>query len=285
MSDPIEPIVTDAPVVAAAPNDSAVVDAGGAVAAEPAPSVEPVASVQAEGVEQPKAETSEPELTLLEKFDAEKAETEKPAEKAEDKTADEKPADGEKKPEEPKPDDAPKEAAPLEPVDYFEKLTIPETIVMDDEMKGKVASAFDAFRADPAAGAQGLIDLHNETMQTYADHVSKEQHRVWNETRKGWVTEAMADPVIGGAGFQTAMGKIAEMRDMFVPEADKPAFEQFLRVTGAGDHPAFLRMMHTAARHFGAPAMPPPGAKPAPNNGKPPKRGAAALYDHPSSQR
>ncbi len=149
---------------------------------------------------------------------------------------------------------------------------------MDDATKTSFHSALDAFRADPAKGAQPLIDLHNTTMQQYADHLSQEQHRVWNDTRRGWVTETMADEELGGAGYQTSMGAIARMRDLLVPESRRAAFEQMLSTTGVGDHPEFLRILHNAARIYDEAPMPPPGPRPPADIGKAPGRGLRSLY-------
>lgn len=280
MPDPIE-VITPQPSVAGtapiiAPADP-VAAASPGQAASPAPVVETPSAAGAVVTAEPVAalETPVVEPSLLEKFDAEK--------KGDPKRAD-KPADPAKPAEAAKPGDPekPAEASPeLPKVEY--KYDLPETIKMDDAQKGEFTSALDKFRADPAGGAQGLIDLHNKALQSFAEQSTANQYKVWNDTRAEWRTKVMADPELGGSGHQTAMGAIARMRDLLVGEKEAPAFEDFLRATGAGDHPAFLRMLHNAARYFDEPALPPPGAKPSPNNGKPPGRGR--LYDHPTSNR
>jgi hypothetical protein len=89
----------------------------------------------------------------------------------------------------------------------------------------------------------------------------------------------MADEELGGAGYNTTMGSIARMRDMFVPENRRDEFESFLSTTGAGDHPGFLRMMHNLARVFDEAPMPPPGPRPPADIGKPPGgKGLRSLY-------
>ena len=96
----------------------------------------------------------------------------------------------------------------------------------------------------------------------------------------------LADDEIGGPGHQTAMAAIARVRDYGVPEKDRQSFDQMLRVTGAGDHPAFLRMMHNLARWVDEPqAMEAPtDIKPPKDIGKDPnRRGRDLLYDHPRS--
>ena len=265
---PPEPVAGEAPAAAAASPAAAPV-----TPAEPvtAPVVEPVA---------PAAPAAEP--TLLEKFDAEQA-AKKPSEEPKPEV---KPADPAKpveaaKPEEKKPE-APEVPAAPQPVAY--EYTLPDTIKMDDALKGTFHSALDAFRADPAKGVQGLIDLHNQTMQQFADQTYQNQVSTFNDTRRSWVTQTMADDDLGGAGHQTSMAAIARMRDLLVPESKREAFNQFLAVTGAGDHPEFLRLLHNAARIYDEAPMPPPGARPPPNLGKPQGRGLRGMYKSTNGQ-
>ncbi len=285
--------------MAAGPNDPVVEQPAPAAtpASAPAPSPEIAAPVQADlaaattapaaelppsaaGAEPP-AKPEEParEPTLLEQFDAKKAEESKPAEKPAEKPADvAKPDDSGKKPEETGkiPDAAkPVEAAPVvEPVavDYFKDVKIPETIALADNERKDVTGALDLLRSGKTSeGVQKLFDLHAQTMSQYAEGLRKEQWDTFNDTRKNWVTRVKADPILGGAGHQTAMGTIARMRDLAL-SSDKPGteaytahkkeFDEFLAVTGAGDHPAFLRMLHNFGRYFDEPALPPDNPRP-----------------------
>lgn len=286
MAGEAEPLAP-ATVAGEAPAPSA---AASPAAAPAAPAVE-AAPVAAPVVETPAAAPAAPEPTLLQKFDADKAAAEaakapvvevKPDQPASDAAPSEAPKPVEAKPGEPKPEGAPAEAAPAAPVAY--EYTLPETIKMDDALKGTFHTALDAFRTDPAKGAQGLIDLHNQTMQQYADHTYAEQVRIFNETRREWTTQVMADEELGGAGHQTSMAAIARMRDLLVPEARREAFNQFLAVTGAGDHPEFLRILHNAARIYDEAPMPPPGARPPPSNGRPQGRGLRGMYKPTNGQ-
>lgn len=285
--EPTEPVAGGgiSPASATEPAVSASSPPAAPAAAAPDPAPAPVAAVQPDAGAPAAAAPTEPaapaapapEPTLLQKHDAAAAAATKPADPA-------KPAEPPKpsaaapdpaKPTEPASAEPP--AAPtLEPVEYA--YTLPDTIQMDEATRGAFHTALDAFRTDPAAGAQGLIDLHNRTMQQYAEHLAAEQHRVFNETRKAWRTEVMASEDMGGAGHETAMGAIARMRDLFVPEADRAAFDQFLMVTGAGDHPAFLRLLHNAARHFDEAPLPPPDPRPAPNGGQRPTGRLRDMY-------
>lgn len=176
----------------------------------------------------------------------------------------------------------PPAAEPVTPV--YEPFTLPEGITAEPERLAAYTETLGKFGVSQEAG-QALIDMHAAQMQQYATHLASEQHRVFAETRKGWRDQVMADEEIGGAGHQTAMAAVARMRDLLVPERNRGAFNEFLRVTGAGDHPEFLRLMHSAARAFDEPAIPAAPHRPPPNNGMPPRGTRGAVYDHPSSQR
>lgn len=228
--------------------------------------------------------------------EAKPAEAAKPTEAA----AVEKPAAELKPPEVAKPEGEAKPAEvakpePLVAVDY--KYELPPTLKLDDALKGELHGALDAFRADPAQGVQPLIDLHNKVVSDlvtqHAETTLRDQHKSFNDTRTQWNKDWAADEQIGGAGYQTALRAVARMRDQFVSaelpgtpkyDADRKSFEEFLRVTGAGDHPAFGRFLHNVARAFDEPALPPTNGKPAPSNGMKPGSRRERMYDHPSSK-
>lgn len=286
MADPVVPAPelpltggAPAPVVAAAVTEPVV-----PAAPEPAaaPVTEPV-------VPEPVKTVAETPTLLEEIADADKP---KEAAKVEAKPEDAKPGEvkpAEVKPVEVKPEEKPAEkpvevkpAEPVKPEPIAYEYALPETIKMDDTLKGEFHSALDAFRADPLKGAQPLVELHNKAMTDYANHLAQEQQKAFADTRKGWRTDVMADEQLGGSGYQTTMKAIARMRDLAVPEKDRASFNEFLRITGAGDHPAFLRMVHNFARHFDEPSSDVATGKPSPENGRQ-RRGGRILYDNPRS--
>ena len=296
---PIEPAAVASPPAAESP------PAG--VAVSPAPAAEPVA--QAAGAEASHgggaSAPSDPAdvPTLLEEHPAAKAAAEpakppaepgkEPATPAEVKAGEPaKPADA--KPAEPKapePEAKPAEPVKPEPVEY--KYAVPEVIKLDDARKAEFHTALDEFRANPAGGAQKLMDMHASAMTAFKDSLLQLQKDAFNDVRKGWRTEVLADSELGGAGHMTAMQAIARVRDAAVSSAkpgtkqyhaDMAAFNDALRVTGAGDHPAILRAFHNMARWMDEPQSTsiPGGITPPKGNGKPPR---SSIYDHPSSQK
>ena len=235
--------------------------------AAPAPASDPVVAPPTVVSEPVPAEAAAPKPTA--------AETPTLMEEAEREAA--KPA-----PEPPKPAETPAEApAPT----YEFKLpdgveTLPETM-----------TAYTALLAEnkmPQEAGQKLLDLHIAAIQKMAEQMAETQQSTFLATRKGWQDQVMADPELGGAGFKTTSKAVARMIDLFVPPEHRAEFDEFRRITGAGDHPALWRLMNNLARRFDEPAAPAIPAQPPPNRGaKQNGRGnfRGAMYDHPSSQR
>lgn len=260
------PAIVETPVVQAAP-------AVEAVAAPAAPAETPVVAPEAAPVETAPAEKTEPHPTEVVSL------LEEAGKKPEVEAA--------------KPDaEKPVETPPVEtPAAVEWDFKFPETIKADDAVLGRFKENLEGLLKPkegetPSSAANRLLDMHAEAMANHDKSLRDEQVRVWNETRKNWRNEAMADPRIGGAGHQTAMGAIARVRDALVSDhnPDKSAtakagydkdvreFNDFLRITGAGDHPAFLKFLHRAARYTDEPSMITARASPPPNAGKKPGR-------------
>ncbi len=167
----------------------------------------------------------------------------------------------------------------IQPVTY-DDFKLPEGVI-------PVEGQMEAFKGlvgkygIPQEAAQQIIDMHINSIKQYdqssAQLTLQQQHRAFAETRKAWRTAVLSDEQLGGSGHQTAMGAVARMRDLFVPEKDRAEFDNFMRITGAGDHPAFLRLLHNAARRFDEPKYPPADAKPVPQ--QPAKSGMRGLYN------
>jgi hypothetical protein len=173
--------------------------------------------------------------------------------------------------------------AELPKIDYFADAKFPETIKVTDEQRGELAGAFDALRTPGkhAEGVQKLISLHEKALTDYAKQVVDNQWATFRKTNEDWANEVMGDPYLGGAGHKTAMAAVARMRDLFMSthkpgtpeyERDAKSFDQFLQVTGAGNHPAFLHLLHNAARIYDEPAVPAHVGAPTKTHGQAPGR-------------
>lgn len=191
----------------------------------------------------------------------------------------------------------PVEVAAPEKTEWEFKL--PETLKADEKQLTTFRGILDDIVAPKegesrATYAQRLVDLHNEAMTGFAEQTLKNQISAFNDTRAEWRKQTMADERIGGAGHDTAMRAIARVRDYLVSDArpgtkeyqdDVKALNDFNRITGAGDHPVFLRMLHRAARYVDEPSAPAPNALPTKFNGRPPNAGRDLYGKSPSAAR
>lgn len=167
-----------------------------------------------------------------------------------------------------KPADAP--AAPADMATYEFKL--PDAVLPTDPAVGAYRELLTEHKIAPEVG-QVLLDRHVAEMTRFQDALQTQQQQAFIDTRKAWGDEAAADPEIGGAGHKTAMNKIAQVRDALVQPGERAAFDAFLRTTGAGDHPLFLKMLYRAAPWLLEPAVPGQAGNPPKTNGKAPGRG------------
>lgn len=291
-----QPIIpaASAPVVAApAP---AVAAPQPVIPAAPQPVVETPVAAPVEAAPQPAV--AEPEHpadipSLLSSFNKDEA---KPA--AEAKPEDTKPADPEApKPEaavESKPEDVkPVEAAPPAKIEW--KIEAPEELKIEAPQLERLTGVFDRLAnpkddADRSAAVKDLLAQHVEAMHQFAEQTRRDQFTTFAKTREEWRKEIMADERVGGAGHRTAMGVVARVRDLGISdakpgtpayEADAKAFDQFLNITGAGDHPAFIKFMHRIGRFMSEPTLPPPNPNPPPDLGKSPTRRGLYANDPP----
>lgn len=262
-----------APVVA-----SPVVEAPAA----PAPVETVVAPAPTAPVEAPKHPSEIP--TLLESLKAPGAEVAKVEIKPTETSAVEvKPVEAkvEVKPdgEEPKTEEPKAENAAENPIEWDTfKFEFADNVKPQDD---KVA-AFTEFAREnnltPQA-AQKAVGYFNEAATAFVAEQARQQVQVWNDTRGEWRKQVLADPMIGGAGHLSAMGVVARVRDMTISDAqpgtpqyekDAKEVEDFLRITGAGDHPAFLKILYRAGARLDEPRQPTIPPSPTKNNGKRP---------------
>ena len=253
---------------------------GGAPVAETPPVVEPTAPETPVEPTQDDPASAHDEPTLLETLGKE----EKPAETTDATPVDEKPVEETAtNPVKAAEETAAAEATEPAPDVTFEKFEVPEDFRVDDTRMAEFTGLLGKPRTQETA--QAIINFGIDQMRMYAEQLGNAQHQVWTDTRKGWRDAVKADPELGGAGYDTAMARVGRMRDLFVAQSDQQAFNDFLRVTGAGDHPAFLRFLYRVGQKFDEGIQAPAPANPAPDRGRRGGRGRmSALYDHSRSQ-
>lgn len=145
-----------------------------------------------------------------------------------------------------KPDDAKtllnkkdEDAKPGAPEKY-EDYKVPEGFELDKDV---LASANGLFKelGISQEGAQKLMDLYMKETQK----ASEAPVNYWKQMREGWVKEITADKDIGPKikEVRGTIGKV--LTDLGPLEA---GFREAMDLTGAGDHPAFVRAMYKWAQ-------------------------------------
>lgn len=140
------------------------------------------------------------------------------------------------KPEEPK-----AEAKPTDAAGY--KIEVPADLKIDD----KAISSFKEFAAKSGLTnetAQSMFDLHVEQVKATAEALSSEVAKQWKTTMDGWKTEVDNDKDLGGANREAALATLGRAFDDYGSKEAREAFD----LTGAGNNPAIIRMMHKMAR-------------------------------------
>jgi hypothetical protein len=248
------------PVAAVDINTPTVAATNAAPAPEPEDDDAPEPEVLAEAVveaDKPK-DKPEAEATLLETPAEKKPEPEKPAEEA--------------KVEEPAPR-------------VYEAFKLPEDIKIEEKALDNFRDIAGKAQLDQDT-AQRFLDMHIDTLNQYAQAIAQKQRDDFAETVKKWEDRTRNDPYLGKAAFQTNLQAAARMRDLLVPDQFREEYRELCRDTGAGNHPALMRIFVNAARLFDEPAAPPVAAVPTPDRGGAAKKGfKQSMYDHPESQR
>ena len=167
-------------------------------------------------------------------------------------------------------------AEPPAPVSAQYEFQFPEGFEAPAEVMTAYTTVLKDHGVSPEAG-QKLLDMHTAQIRTLTENTLAAQHEAFGEMRRNWVAAVRADSEMGGPAYETARRVIARGRDMLVPESGRSEFNEFLAVTGAGDHPAFLRLLLRAGRMYDEPAVPAQGATPSPTaNGA--RRNGSALF-------
>lgn len=209
-----------------------------------------------------------------------------------DTAAGEKPAEaaaGEQKPADAAGAEKPEDAAAAAVVEkpeplVYEPPTLPDGVTLND---ARIA-AFDGIIGQhqvPPEARQQLVDLYVEERRGWEQDALKSQHQAFANTRKTWREQIQGDEELGGAGMETTQAAAMHMIDQFVAPAHRPAFEQMLVVTGAGDHPEMVRFLANVSKKFGVAPVPVVPAGPAPDRGGGAGRGRRMrdMYDNPTS--
>lgn len=145
--------------------------------------------------------------------------------------------EGEKKPE--------TEGEKKEEVAAFkiEDLKLPENFVVADEDKSELTEIVTktGLKADQL---QPLIDLQAKITQREIGKLQQQQTEVWAQMNQQWTNEVKAMPEFEGSKLTEAMATINSAMTQYGSDEARAGFD----LTGAGNHPAIFRFVHSMAK-------------------------------------
>jgi len=122
-----------------------------------------------------------------------------------------------------------------------EALKFPEGFTVDEASRDSFIELMN--KEMPAAErAQALIELQAKLAQEASEAGSRE----WQTVQDGWQAAVKADPDIGGANLSRTLSSIAKVID----EYGSPEAREAFNLTGAGNHPAIVKMMANVAKQL-----------------------------------
>lgn len=145
---------------------------------------------------------------------------------------------------EPKTPEAPK--AP----DKYADFKLPDGVKLDGDALTAATTLFKEYNL-PQEAAQKMVDFHVEQLQKAADSPIK----AWTDMVKDWGEKTAADPEIG-PNIAKVKATIGSAYDKLIALAGEkgPAmretvaeFKSVMDLTGAGNHPAFVKMLSALA--------------------------------------
>lgn len=123
----------------------------------------------------------------------------------------------------------------------YEDWKLPEGFKLADGVGEKVNTLFKELGMSQESG-QKLVDFYAANLKEAQDRPLK----VWQDQQKAWQDEIKADPEIGGK-LDHVRVTVSKAIDTLGPELAQP-FREAMDVTGAGNHPAFIRAFYALAQ-------------------------------------
>lgn len=252
------PAVTPAPSAAPAPAPSAApAPAAPAAPVQPAAeaikAAEPVKAADPATAEAPKAADTKTDSAASLLSDAGKPAPVDPAAKAEGEPA-------------PVATEQPAQA----PAPTYEPFKLPDGVTLQEKELGSFTGILGEFENGPKdhaatqAFGQKLIDLYTGEVQQLGTRLLQRQVEIWNDQNAQWKDEVRGDPELGGNRMATTLNVCGSVIEQYGGSPQQIAeLRSAFNATGAGNHPAFVRLMHNIGKALGE-GRPVPAPKPAP---------------------
>lgn len=126
----------------------------------------------------------------------------------------------------------------------YEEFKVPDGFKLDEAVTTEVNGLFKEMNLSQAQ-AQKLVDFYTaKTLET-----AQAPYKAYLNMREGWVKEVQADPVIG-KNLEAVKTTVSRALDSLGDPKLTTEFKEAMNITGAGDHPAFIRAFYAMAQRL-----------------------------------
>lgn len=156
-------------------------------------------------------------------------------------------------------EEAPKAEAPApveeKPLPKFEAFTLPEGVKLDEAPLGKFSELLGKFELDGGVDHAKAQQFGQELVSFYVSEQNRfiqAQQDSWTKTREGWRDAFTTDRDIGGNRQEATLQRCKAMIDQYGGTKEQRAeIASVLSLTGAGDHPAIIRLLSNIGKALG----------------------------------
>lgn len=124
----------------------------------------------------------------------------------------------------------------------YEAFKLPEGVSLDEKVATEAQELFKGMNLDQTQ-AQSLIDFHLAKTKEAAEA----PYKLYTETRQAWRDEIKADPEIGNK-LDSVKQTVSKALDSLGDAKLANEFRAAMDLTGAGDHPAFIKAFYKLAQ-------------------------------------
>lgn len=126
----------------------------------------------------------------------------------------------------------------------YEPFKVPEGFTLDEAVATEAGTLFKEMGLNQDQ-AQKLVDFH----AAKTTEAAQAPFKLWQDMNAKWTKETVSDSALGdGKGLRTEVkSAIAKTIDSLGPTL-APAFREAMDLTGAGNHPAFVKAMYELSK-------------------------------------
>lgn len=135
----------------------------------------------------------------------------------------------------------------------YEPFKLPEGFQLQEGVGDKINATFREAGLSQEAG-QKLVDLYSNASVEAAKAADAATQKLWADTNKEWRDAVKADPKLGPrlAEVRTNISRMYDtlVANQVVTPTQMAEIKEAMDFTGAGNHPAMVRLMDALSVHF-----------------------------------